>query len=162
MTYRNQSELRPISKADLDDLRLLIKPELRRKNLQLVWENNVGDAINVPASAVRQAALNLLLNACAAAPEGSAVSVQIKLDRGLFKLAVADCGPGLPDHFRSYLESANASSAPIQDNAGLGLWMIRRLADEIGGQIMVECPDTGGTVIRLCVPLQHEGLRDVA
>lgn len=162
MTYRSEPEPRSITSTDVDDLRLLIKPELRRKNLRLRWRNGLNDTAPVSASALRQVALNLLLNACAAAPSGSEVGFEVTVERGILRLTVTDSGPGLSERFRSYLENEDSGAAPIQDNAGLGLWMIRRMADELAGRVHVDTPPGGGTSIEFCVPLDNKDLRNVA
>ncbi|RME95829.1 MAG: sensor histidine kinase [Alphaproteobacteria bacterium] len=163
MTYRTgEREQRPVNRQVLDDLRLLIRPELKRKKLRLDWTNELSEEYRVSAVAVRQAVLNLLLNACAAAPEGSAIGVRARAQEGRLRIAVSDRGNGLPKRFRQYLESSRSGAAPIQDNAGLGLWMIRRLADEMGGRIRVRRAGRGGTEIELSIPLPDEEVRNAA
>ena len=162
LTYRPDTKMRPVDKAVLDDLRLLIRPELKRKQLRVSWRNTLSEEYPVSALAVRQAVLNMLLNACAAAPEGSTLGLRADVLDFELNITVSDRGPGLPEQYRNYLELTNGAAAPIQDNAGLGIWMIRRLADEMGGAISVDQPDKGGTSISLRVPLRQKEIRDAA
>ncbi len=161
-SYRGEAETRPVSKEMIDDLRFLIRPELKRKNLKADWDNTLKGEVAVSAHPVRQAVLNMLLNACAVAPEGSTIRVCAKAEDHVLTVSVSDEGPGLPERFKTYLESEQAGSAPIKDNAGLGIWMIRRLADEVGGVIKVEKPSGGGTRITLDVPLAREEMQHAA
>ncbi|RME99645.1 MAG: sensor histidine kinase [Alphaproteobacteria bacterium] len=163
MTYRTgDRQPRPVNREVLEDLRLLIRPELKRKKLKLDWSNALSEDYRVSAVAVRQAVLNLLLNACAAAPEGSTIGLSARVQEDHLCIVVRDRGSGLPERFRQYLESSHSGGAPIQDNAGLGLWMIRRLADEMGGSICVQRADQEGTVIALKIPLQNAEVRNAA
>ena len=68
VTYRVDGETNVLRAADVEDLRLLIEPEIRRKALMLRWSNDGYDEISVSPSVVRQVVLNLLLNACQATP----------------------------------------------------------------------------------------------
>ncbi len=70
-TYRPERSQRPLTADDFDDVRLLLKPELRRKRQQLDWDVSWNGARELPirGGPVRQAVLNLLLNASAVTPE---------------------------------------------------------------------------------------------
>ena len=91
------------SAANLDDLRILIEPELTRRQLKLSWRSSVAGTVDVAATETRQIALNLLLNACEASRPGSEVGFQAWVGpapdhAGLIELnlEVVDSGPGLP------------------------------------------------------------------
>jgi len=47
-----------------------IEPEAARKNIDLDWMNEIHGKLPVAVGSVRQATLNLLINACAATPAG--------------------------------------------------------------------------------------------
>ena len=57
----------------------------------------------VAVGSVRQATLNLLINACAATPSGGAVSLQAVAENGSLVIEVGDEGPGLPPALADYL-----------------------------------------------------------
>jgi hypothetical protein len=63
---------------------------------------------------VRQIALNLLLNACAASPPGGRVTVRAGIAGGVLTLVVADEGPGLPAEARGSCCSTAAPSGVPQ------------------------------------------------
>ena len=79
-TYRRDREERNLQAADLEDLRLLIGSEIRRKHLELVWANELPVEVAVAAFPVRQMVLNLLLNACRAAPDNGCVQLSARVD----------------------------------------------------------------------------------
>lgn len=124
---------RPLSKTDFVDLRLLIEPEVTRKAQQLNWDIAVGDNYlrTLPSAPVRQIALNLLLNATAAAPAGGTVSCHLRLNEDAVQLTVADDGLGLTQAARRRLLSAD----PGEAGDGVGLRLVRDLVAALGGTI---------------------------
>jgi signal transduction histidine kinase len=162
VTYRadrNESVLPP---RDLDDLRLLVRPEVKRKGLSLQWTNDIAEELLVPAGAVRDAVLNLLLNACAASPEGGAVTFAARRQDDRLVIEITDEGPGLPANVRRYLERPDIGSAPIDQRGGLGLWMVKRLATENGGELRASDNGGQGTKVSLMIGLRRKELRNVA
>jgi len=149
--------------ADIDDLGLLIKPEMQRRDLTLVCENGLASDIAVRADAVRQAVLNLLLNACHATPPGRRIWLRASEHHGFLSISVRDEGPGLDSDRVQYLERTEAVTAPRTGETGLGLWIVRRLLAELDGRLKVERPVQGGTVIALTIPIRAtEDMRHVA
>jgi signal transduction histidine kinase len=153
LVYRTQKDTRMLSAADVDDLALLIGPELKRKRQVLEKFIEADRTWPVGAAAVRDIALNLLLNACAAAPEDGTITLRLaRRDRALC-LTVRDAGSGMSEEHARYLSRRGAGSAPIEDQSGLGLWMVRRLADDLGAEITVLRPSSGGTEVTVTMPL---------
>lgn len=161
-TYRRPDEVREMRPHDLDDLRLLIAPELRRRSLRLSWDNAISEPVTLGVTGLRQTLLNLLLNACAATPAGGEIEFFARSTPGWLDVTVSDDGPGLADAMRDYLEQTGAGAAPIADEAGLGLWMVRRWADETGARIVCRESSRDGARIEITLPLLAEGLRDAA
>ena len=162
VTYRADAANRSLKPADIDDLRLLIEPEVERRGIALDWHNDLADEVPVSAGAIRQAVLNLLLNACQASATGGRIRLQASLEEGQLAIQLTDNGPGLePDRVR-YLEDRELVVAPKPGEPGLGLWIIRRLVAETGGRLQVTLPADGGTTITIVVPVIMEGVRHVA
>ncbi|MBZ8134422.1 ATP-binding protein [Afifella sp. IM 167] len=148
-TYREKDGGRQLSLQDFEDVRILLQPELRRHAQNLDWHIEATSLPSLPGNPIRQTLLNLLLNASAASGEGGRLSFRATTHReGGLCLEVADSGPGLPAAGAALL-TGDGASAILGDGKGLGLWMVRRLVDEIGGTIEVGGSDLGGTSIRL-------------
>ena len=164
VTYRMDEGMpRSLQPEDVNDLKLLIGPEVARKNLGLTWSNAGYDELPVPASVVRQILLNLLLNACRATPDGGTVSLAVAVEDGFFVANVDDDGPGLGMRGRQFLERSDAPVSPASAGAGLGLWMVRRLLKDVGGTVAVDAREPRGTSIRITIPIpREEVLADVA
>ena len=161
-TYRPDRTMRDLTATDLDDLRLLVTPEARRRHLRLDWSIQLDRPVPVAALPVRDATLNLLLNACHVSREGGSVGLRAGITGNDLVLDVTDAGPGLPGHVREYIERPGAGSAPLDRSSGLGLWIVKRLCDEIGGGLQVLCSGDEGSTIRLLAPLTTQELRDAA
>jgi two-component system, OmpR family, sensor kinase len=161
--YRADREKRDLQSADIEDLRLLVSPEVRRKQIDLAWRNHLPRELAVTAFPVRQVVLNLLLNACRATPEGGQVALSAQAETGRLEITIDDSGPGLPDHMVAFL-AERGSPAPIAAETGLGLWVARRMAAELGGGLVAAHSPLGGAQIRMTIPLQVEAgaLADVA
>lgn len=157
-TYRPGQSLRPLAPGDLEDLALLIRPEVRRKRLDFYWANAVDGTLSVPGTPVRQLVLNVLINACNAAGEDGRVDAAAWVEAGNLVIEVGDSGPGMPDAAKDQLIDSPCTSP----GGGLGLWIVRRHIDELGGKIDVERSDLGGALVRMTIPTAQEGLSDAA
>jgi signal transduction histidine kinase len=163
VTYRAESAERPLKPADIDDLGLLIRPEIDRRGLTLVWDNALTADVATRAGAVRQAVLNLLLNACQASAPGARVFLTASQDTDAIRIAVRDEGPGLDAVRIDYLERCDSGAAPRPGESGLGLWIVRRLVGEVSASVSVARPDSGGTSITITIPTDASGeMRHVA
>lgn len=144
---------RPLSLSDFDDLHLLFEPETTRRRQQLDWTIDPGnDALGcLPSAPVRQIALNLLLNASSAAPEGGAVSLSVGRQQDGLLLTVTDDGPGLSDAARARL----LSGGPLKPGGGVGLRLVRDIVTSLNGAI--SCGRSQGrTEIAIALP-RREG-----
>ena len=95
---------------------------------------------------LEQALENLLANAAKYAP-GAAVEVEGVLDTAarVYRVRVRDRGPGIPPEdlpFASdrFFRGSNAGDAP---GAGLGLFIVRYLAEQMGGSLRLEDAEPG-------------------
>jgi len=140
---------RQLSESDFEDLRLLFEPETTRRGQRLEWkiEGCNGVLQCLPSAPVRQIALNLLLNASSAAPEGGAVLLSIREENDRLQLAVTDDGPGLSEAARARL----LSEAPVEPGGGVGLRLVRDLVAGLDG--IVACGRSEGrTEITVSLP----------
>ncbi|PZR00861.1 MAG: sensor histidine kinase [Cereibacter sphaeroides] len=139
----------PLSLEDFEDLRLLFEPETQQRGQVLAWEISARpEALSpLPAAPVRQVALNLLLNAGAAAGPGGQVGMTVKNGGGGLSLAIRDSGPGLSEADLQRLMGA----VPLPLGGGVGLRLVRDLVAGLGGRITHAHQD-GETVIQVELP----------
>ena len=163
VTYKSGAADRALRPSDLDDLRVLVRQETARRSLALGWYNALPPDLELPAGPIRQAALNLLLNACAASPSKGQVEFRAEVAADALVIVVADRGPGLPEDVAAILESDGREGAPPAEGRGLGAWMVSHLVSGLDGQVRASPRERGGTRIEIRVPLAAKGvLRDVA
>ncbi|WP_096788040.1 ATP-binding protein [Rhodobacter sp. CZR27] len=120
----------PLQAQDFDDLRILFAPEVARLGQRLDWAVAPGLFDPWPAAPVRQIALNLLLNASAAAGSGGSVALRVACDADL-RLEVSDDGPGLSEAALCRLMTDD----PLPPEGGVGLRLVRDLVRDLGGRI---------------------------
>ncbi len=161
-TYRMDKTDRLLSDADLADLQLLLEPEAKQKDLDLIWHVALPVPLRIPAVAVRDALLNLIINACRASPAAAIVTFGARVEDGSFIADISDSGPGLPSAVRAYIEQEQAGAIPPEQGRGLGLWIVKRHCDEIGARLSVVSSDMNGTTLRLTVPIRVSILRHAA
>ncbi|MBL8710710.1 MAG: HAMP domain-containing histidine kinase [Rhodospirillaceae bacterium] len=155
VTYKSAPGHAHLGRADLEDLPFLIQHETGVKHLTLDWRNDISDDLPIEAPAVRQIALNLLLNACAASPERGAIRFTARVEDRHLVLCVSDSGPGLPDlAYRAV--AAGESGDGVPDGLGLGLWTAARLAARLNGKMTLQSGPSQGAAITLVAPLGEE------
>lgn len=156
MSYRTESEQRHLSRADIEDLKRLVLPEARRHGVLLEWHIGLEDDLHLPATSIRQVLLNLVLNACQAAPRDSSIAVSVAKVGKTIVLSVDDRGPGMPSAAIAMLTGSGDRAAPIGRGFGLGLWMTNRLVRELRGSVSVAEGAEGGTIVTVSVPMRNE------
>ncbi|AUX38086.1 sensor histidine kinase [Sorangium cellulosum] len=133
---------RPLADV-IDDAVTGLEPEARRSSIALRAEidPDVARACVSNGAAVVQILTNLLLNAVALSPRGSAVRVDARLDGAAVIVGVADQGPGVPPSRRATLLSSGVSTRP--GGAGIGLRHSAALASSAGGALALVPSDEG-------------------
>jgi signal transduction histidine kinase len=155
VTYKGGQHPERLTRSDLDDLRFLVQHEVSRRQLRLRWENRLPSDLAVDGGAVRQAVLNLLLNACAASPLRATVSVTARLHEGRLVVEIADRGPGLPADIAALLRDLQADRVPDRQG-GLGVWAAARLVTRLEGRFEIDTAPGKGTRIAILIPAVAE------
>jgi signal transduction histidine kinase len=161
ITYKDGFDTKHLTPGYLDDLRILVRQKITARRLRLDLHNHIVEPLAIAGSAVRQIALNLLLNACAASPIGGLVTVTTSWRDGTLRITVADEGPGLPEEMAALLHRAAPVTMRAQENKGLGLWMTGHLIRRLGGHVDVEYPGIGTRMI-VSLPAQPKETLDAA
>ena len=107
---------------------------------------------------LRQALLNLVLNARDAMPHGGRITVSTRAnhhfsgaDPGV-SLLVEDNGCGMDDDTRAHLFEPFFTTKPPGHGTGLGLATVKRIVSESGGTIEIESEPGHGTRIEVLFP----------
>jgi len=174
------SAQRDLDQADADmiyplrqpmDLSRFLRAVLQRYEAALAIQgkrlaSSIEDGVRVYANddALEPIVENILENAASFTPRGKLVEVSLHAEGGLAHLTVRDRGPGVPAMLMSQVFERGVSfrNGDAQDGAllglktghqGLGLWIVRRNVEALGGRVAVRNRATGGFEVVVCLPL---------
>ena len=82
------------------------------------------------------------------------VEVVAAPQNGVVRIEVKDNGPGIPEDIRASLFRPFKTTKAR--GTGLGMATAKRLIESQDGQIAVDCPATGGTIVTLTIPAAPE------
>ena len=142
---------RNLNLQDLRDLSALVTP--RRQERGVLMDENLAlpEAIPLAAGPVRQATLNILLNACHAARRGSTLQFSAEITTpAVLRITVRNQGSPPPE---SVMDAPSLPGA--HDLPGLGLWESRRLLSDIGGTLTLT-HEQGWTTAVIEIPLRSQ------
>jgi signal transduction histidine kinase len=98
-------------------------------------------------------------NAVKIAPKGSTITASAQADKKQLEVSVRDQGPGMPEEILSQLRGPLAEHQPHGSPTGgngLGLYMARKYAAALQGDITAENPESGGAKLTLVLPLVEQ------
>lgn len=106
---------------------------------------------DIDQTAIKQAVLNLLINAQQAMPEGGQLYIQVGSHSGaMARLDVIDTGPGIPEDQRERVFHAYYSTK--KGGSGLGLATTRQIVQAHEGQIHLYSDPPNGTCFSILLP----------
>lgn len=110
---------------------------------------------------VRQIVLNLLSNAIKFSPSGSAITISMAMQNNFIEIRVSDQGQGITLEEQALLfEKFGKRSTPISaPGTGLGLYLSRKLAKALDGDLTLEKTELGRGSVFL-FRLGHSGISD--
>ncbi len=144
-------KLQPVVlKALLDEVVPIVRPEADRTGVTLTLDCDSALAVNGDPAMLRQAFLNLALNACQAMPDGGTLHIHCKPAGQRVSILVADTGTGiLPEHL-SRIFDLYFTTKP--KGSGIGLSMVYRIIQMHDGEIEIESTPGKGTTFRVVLP----------
>jgi len=125
----------------------------RRKRIALDLRVEARGTALLDGKLVRRAIENLLGNAVKYTPSGKDISVVVRQVAGAVTVEVADRGPGIPVDMRASMfekfGSVEVKQGGSRKGIGLGLYMVKLVAEGHAGKIEVLDRDGGGALFRL-------------
>ena len=125
----------------------------RRKNVRLARQVQGAPLAQLDEGLVRRSLENLVSNALKYTPSGGDVEVSLRRVDGYVELEVADRGPGVPDDAKPEMfekfGSVEAKKTGVRKGIGLGLYLVKLVAEGHQGSVAVEDRPGGGSVFRL-------------
>jgi signal transduction histidine kinase/PAS domain-containing protein len=149
----DELKLQPTQLASIvSDVVTTVTPEAERGKITVKLECPAGlPAINADPAMLRQALLNLALNACQAMPEGGNVRIACRAaPRNRVEVDVEDTGVGIPpEHLEKIFDLYFTTK---EKGTGIGLSMVYRIVQLHDGEVEVQSTPGSGTRFRLTFP----------
>ena len=146
----DQHHMDEAERIELDELvDAVVQRHQRRTSCSIVYTATSSQIMAAPAL-IERAVSNMIDNALKWNPPNS--SIQVEVENG--SIRVSDKGPGIPveEHeqiFERFYRTEEARSLP---GSGLGLSIVRHVAESFGGQAQIIDRDEPGTTIELSFP----------
>ena len=162
------SELLEFSRRSIGKVSSFILEDLINKSLNILINQALFQNIKVlqdieqdmPAAVgdmgqLQQVFTNLFMNAADAMEGKGRLDIRARFDKmkNHFIIVVSDTGPGIPVEFREKIFDIFFSTKPVGKGTGLGLSISQNIIKLHGGNIMVDCPHSGGTQFVIELPL---------
>jgi signal transduction histidine kinase len=130
----------------------LLEDEFRARSTALERHGIEGPlVVRLDVESLKQLALNLVLNALEAQPEGGRVRVTLERRGGAVEMSVRDDGPGIPAEVKSRLGEPFVTTKA--QGTGLGLFLARRLVEGAEGELHIASPPGEGATVMVRLPL---------
>ncbi|WP_396624881.1 sensor histidine kinase [Luteitalea sp.] len=108
--------------------------------------------VTIPAEPLRQVLLSLLRNAFDASAPSQRVALEVTRPGGRTRFTVVDTGTGMRADVAARAGDPFFTTKPGSGNLGLGLFLARAFADQIGGRLELESRVGVGTTVTLDLP----------
>ncbi|MCL6454947.1 MAG: MEDS domain-containing protein [Alicyclobacillus sp.] len=143
--------LKPI----VDDVLEIMRTKARTQNIRLVTTLHVPDNQLVVGNRIGLKLIlsNIISNAIKYSNEGSTVNVTCSSIDDPFEFTVVDRGIGMTEEQLSRLFRKYEKQHEAQAGQGIGLFMVKKLVDQLGGTIAVQSSPGVGTCVQIRLPI---------
>ncbi len=135
----------------MQEMKEYLTRELEPSGITLVVEPNYRGAARFDENKLRRVFHNIARNAREAMPGGGKFSVSARKSRNMLVFEFKDTGPGIPAELKGRLFEPFATSGKV-GGTGLGLTMVKQIAEEHRGSVSYES-NRRGTTFKLKLPL---------
>jgi signal transduction histidine kinase len=142
-------DLRPV----LDELGTLLAPQARKQEVQLTLFIPQEPVLIVGhRDRLKQAFLNISVNALEAMPRGGDMTIDMKPRENLVRISIRDTGSGIPPEILAQIYDREFTTKG--SGSGIGLYVARALVEFHGGEIGVESEEGRGTQVDVDLPIR--------
>jgi len=142
----------------VEEVSALVDGLAAKKELRLVASCDEGLTLVGDSLRVKQVLLNLVANAVKFTPKQGTVELSARAAGSVCELTVRDSGPGIaPEEQARVFEpfhQSDSSTARRHSGTGLGLALVKRWAEAMGGCVELESAPGAGTAFTVSLPLQ--------
>ncbi len=135
---------------------VILRLEPTWSSRQLSWQLELDDDIFIESdeALLSHVWINLIQNAMKFSPEGSSIMVSASQQNGSVTVAITDHGCGMDEETlkRIFDRFFQADSSRKQEGVGLGLCLVRRILDMLGGHVKVTSVLGEGSTFAVTLP----------
>ncbi len=133
-----------------------LAPGALERGVELSLDAPENVALRAQPDLLRAALRNLIENAIRHSPPGAVVELALRAEGGSLVCEIRDSGFGVPDALRTRLgERFLRGEGEEAGGAGLGLSIVRRIAELHGGRVEFDANRPQGLVARLILPIHN-------
>lgn len=139
----------------ISNIARLVEPQARQQGVAL--EVSLPDEevnINGWRSRLKQALMNLSVNALEAMANGGKLRLALAVEDETARILVEDNGPGIPQEVRERMFESRFTTK--KTGTGIGLYLVKETVKQHGGSINVDTEVDRGTTFHLALPLPRE------
>lgn len=146
-------ELREFIEETCDEVKGLLKT-----GQQITHRHDQTGTVQADKKLLRNILFNLVSNAIKFSDEGADIDIASQLSENGFSIQVIDHGIGIADQDQEHLFSSffRATNATNIQGTGLGLHLVKRYADLLGGIINLQSKLNEGTSVTIFIPVNNE------
>jgi signal transduction histidine kinase len=138
--------------AVVQELEMLLKPQARRQRVEMkVQLPSRFLAASGQRDSIKQALLNIVINALEAMPQGGTLTIAVAARDRTIEIQVNDTGPGVPEELMDSIYQVYFTTK--KTGSGMGLHVARLVLEAHGGDIEVVNDATAGACFTICLPL---------
>ncbi|HLO25161.1 MAG TPA: HAMP domain-containing sensor histidine kinase [Geobacteraceae bacterium] len=138
----------------LQEVMAFLRYEARKRSITVIEELDY-DVLLVAAdnNRLKQIFINLIMNACQAMDQGGALHVRTTMpdDRSV-RIEIADTGKGIPPERLDRIFEPFYTTKKPGEGTGLGLYIVRKMVELMGGRIEVKSSVGEGTTFTIMLP----------
>jgi signal transduction histidine kinase len=155
MARPQPSDMRPCPvQEELETIVTLVSNDARNRHIKLILQPST-TPVNITADGekLRQAFLNITINALQATPPGGSVIISTTVyQTALCEIRFRDTGPGIEAEMIERIFEPFFTTKP--DGTGLGLAISRKIIESHSGTLLVESEPGHGTTVIVRLPMQ--------
>ncbi len=132
--------------------------ETSDKNLKINWPEQTEISIIQDKEMIRNVLINLISNAIKYSPQDSTVNIRSRVIGSSVEIEIEDQGMGIPEADQKHLFERffRAKNVTNLQGTGLGLNIVKRYLDIMGGSISFKSVENKGTTFIVVLPLEKK------